>query len=299
MTVKLAVIGAGAWGSKLIKTLSRAQNMDLRWVVSCRPETEAILLENCQRLPTIDALLAQKEQPSGVVIATPPEVHYDCAVPFIRRHIPCFIEKPVTMDSDQSQALMVLADRHKTLVQVNHIYLYHHGYRQLKALLRQEQKPLKKIETIGGNYGPFDRSTPVLWDWLPHDLSMVLDLLSETPTTLSVTAKTPENPAKKGQIFQLDMTFPSGAVVCMKIGNGFACRQRQLKVSTEQDSFTFCDESQPTLKRNNQPLSFPDGLPLDHSLTLFGNDIKAGNNTLSSLKLGHKIVQIIESLYLQ
>ena len=74
--MRLGVIGRGKWGTDIVRTLAAMPVVELigEW-------------KNC------DVVLRQ--QPAGVVIATPSATHADVAIPFIDAGVPTFIEKPM------------------------------------------------------------------------------------------------------------------------------------------------------------------------------------------------------------
>ena len=39
--------------------------------------------------------------------------------------------------------------------------------------------------TKAGNFGPYRKDTPVLWDWGAHDLSILISLIGQSPNKIS------------------------------------------------------------------------------------------------------------------
>ena len=61
----------------------------------------------------------------GIIIASPPETHYEIAAESIRNSKPVIIEKPLTLNLKEAKLLLELQEKYQTIVKVNHVYLYH------------------------------------------------------------------------------------------------------------------------------------------------------------------------------
>ena len=78
--MRLAVIGTGYWGSKIVDTIKK---MNLQ--VSLYDLND-----------NIDAIVPSLID--GVIIATPPQTHFNLTKIFLRKGIDCLVEKPVFMN---------------------------------------------------------------------------------------------------------------------------------------------------------------------------------------------------------
>ena len=72
---------------------------------------------------------------------------------------------------------------------VNHQHLSTYAY--LEIIRRIEDEEITEIVTQAGNYGPF-RDYSALWDYGPHDLSMILELMRSSPQVV-VANQQPQN----------------------------------------------------------------------------------------------------------
>ena len=292
MAVSVAVIGAGAWGTKIMRACAALPELALRWVVSSNAHTAALTPPGCKVVKSLSDLPGTPEL-QGVIIATPPETHVPIATTFMDAGIACMIEKPLALNTCEADILLALAKQRRAFALVDHIYLYHSGYRALKATL---PGPLSQTHIIsrGGACGPLDRSTPVIWDWLPHDLSMILDLFRQDPIRVSCDRESSHSETAEGELYRLTLQFPDGNSAEILCGNGFAARRRTLTVETDGTRLHFSDEGVPALTRNGEQMPIAPTMPLDNILKRFAAGILAGEENHTDLELAARVVRAIE-----
>ncbi len=71
----------------------------------------------------------------GVIIATPTSTHYHIAKNVLARSIPCFIEKPLTLNIASSVELQELAREHNVFVQMGFVARYYATFVRLKSII--------------------------------------------------------------------------------------------------------------------------------------------------------------------
>lgn len=253
--MNITVIGRGSWGQNIARTLREHDfNVEVFGKDGWREAVE--------------------RNTNGVVIATPPSTHFGIAKFCIERNKPTFIEKPLTLDVVEAKTLLELAVKTNVLSMVDHIYLWHDEYLDMKYRINNES--IHTIHSMGGNNGPVRVDHSSLWDYGPHDLSMVLDLLGESP----ISVRSERENANEGEVWRLHLRFPSEATAHVCVGNGFLQRKRQIVVQTKSLIHTFYD----TRKAR----------PLDRALLEFTNKITNKVFDVSGLVLGIKIVEILD-----
>ena len=125
------------------------------------------------------------------------------------------------MSIKDAEATLQLAERKKVLVIVDHINLFNPAFRRLKKIA-DTSGPIDSINSIGGKWGPFRKDTPVLWDWGPHDVAMVLNILERTPVKVEakqVKRKTTHDTF--GELLYLKLFFENNIESKILIGNIF------------------------------------------------------------------------------
>lgn len=189
----LALIGTGRWGSNIRRTLASLPGVTLVPPVS----------RDWRQLLT-------RQDLDGVLIATPASTHAEIALPFLRRGIPLFIEKPLTDSLASARQTRRIAARSRVPVMVGHVHLYNPAFAAAKRALRRAGR-LRWIFGEGMNRGPIRDDVSCLWDWAPHDLSMTLDLLSEEPAAVQATGAALLKPRTRlYDVATLSLRFPSG-----------------------------------------------------------------------------------------
>ena len=146
--MRLGLVGSGRWGQNIARTL--------------------------RSFPDVEVVAVPKNQiflsgVNGILIATPSDLHAHAALPYIEAGIPTFIEKPMATSMTDAERIRDAAERSGTPVFVGHLYLYHPAIRAALDLAPTLGK-VRHLLCEGMNDRP--RSGGVIWDWLPHHLSV-------------------------------------------------------------------------------------------------------------------------------
>ncbi|WP_197508799.1 Gfo/Idh/MocA family protein [Mycobacterium sp. 1081908.1] len=123
--------------------------------------------------------LILRQQPDGVLIATPSATHAEVAVPFIEAGVPTFVEKPMATTVADAIRVREAASRSGAPVVVGHVQLHNPAFQAAKKLL-PEVGIVRAVFWEGMNHQRRTDSS-VLWDWLPHGLSMAQALFGANP----------------------------------------------------------------------------------------------------------------------
>jgi len=148
MTLRLGLIGRGRWGKNIERTLASFSDVSISVIPEGRTDKGF----------------------DGVLIATPSATHAEIALPYIEAGIATFIEKPMATSIGDAERIQGAALRSGAPVFVGHLYLYHPAFLAALELL-PALGPVKSLVCEGANDRPRTDSS-VLWDWLPHDLSI-------------------------------------------------------------------------------------------------------------------------------
>jgi predicted dehydrogenase len=99
---------------------------------------------------------------------------------FLGKHV--FVEKPLASTTDEAEALVDSAKRLNKKLAVGHVFQFAPAVRKIKELLKK--KVIGKVLHITStriNLGPPESEVDVIWDLGPHDFSIILHLLNESP----------------------------------------------------------------------------------------------------------------------
>lgn len=239
-TVRLGLVGAGAWGRNYIRTIAGLTGVVLARVASRNPDTESLVPPSCVVTPDWSDLVGAADL-DGLILAVPPKVQAAIAEAAIGARLPLLLEKPVTIGVAETQHLAALASQAGVPVLVDHVYLFHPAYLALKEVVRQHGGA-RAIRSVGGAQGPFRPDVPVLWDWAPHDIAMCLDLVGETPSAVAgACTRSEDTPDGRGEIWTLDLKFPCGTEASVTVGNLMEARNRRFTAIVSEGEVTFDD----------------------------------------------------------
>jgi predicted dehydrogenase len=215
----VAVIGAGYWGPNLVRNLVENPLCSRVTVCDQAPDKIARIL---RRYPGIRATSDAAEifnDPTidAVMIATPPRTHFELARATLMRGKHVFIEKPFTLSTETAQELITLARRQGRIIMVGHTFEYSPPVRKIKQII--DSGDLGEIFYLSAtrvNLGLHQKDSSVVWDLAPHDLSMFLYWLGETPSEVMATGKDFVQPGIPDVAF-IFMRFGSGAIAHIQV----------------------------------------------------------------------------------
>ena len=230
-SVRFGLIGAGRWGKIYVRTLlSLPDRCRLTHVCTSKPENASLVPHPVTVLPRWQDLIWSDCE--AVIIATPPETHAEILEACLEANKPCIVEKPLCLDVATAERLHQRVERSSIPVLVDHPHLFGASYAALKQAVEQAREPIRVILSEGAAFGPFRRNTPALWDWAPHDVSMVLDLLDQMPEQIHVLGG-PRSPQGDPELLTIRLEFPGGSCAWIQAGRLAARKVRRLDVVTE------------------------------------------------------------------
>jgi len=121
-----------------------------------------------------------------------------------------FVEKPLAVDVQEGEELLDLSLANRRVLMVGHILRYHPAVIKLQQLIQKGE--LGKIYYLYSNrlnIGKIRTEENILWSFAPHDISVMLFLLGETPEKISCHGSAYLN----SDIFDVTMSqfeFPGG-----------------------------------------------------------------------------------------
>lgn len=185
---RTAVVGCGQWGKNLVRNF--AELGALRTACDNDPLKLAPLRARYPEITLTSSFpeTLKDDEVAGVVIATPAGSHYALAKEALLAGKDVLVEKPLALKAAEGRELVELANRQSRILMVGHLLRYHPALVKLKALI--DEGKLGKLYYIYSNrlnLGRFRTEENILWSFAPHDLSAILHLLGEVPT--SVTAQ--------------------------------------------------------------------------------------------------------------
>ena len=151
---KVLLLGLGRWGVNHLRNLN---SMPVELYVAEVGEKQ---LEPARKLNIpAERLTTNYKNFAGrvdcAVIVTPAQAHFSLCKEFLEAGKDVFVEKPITLASNEAKKLAALADRHKRVLQVGHILRFDPATLWLREAIQSGQ--FGRVNMIRGHFGGFKR----------------------------------------------------------------------------------------------------------------------------------------------
>jgi len=196
MKIKIAIVGAGRWGTNLIRNFLKHPQAEVVAVVDSSPERLIDCLqkfnldENLVTLTTEWEKVREQKDIDGVVVATPASTHFPLIADALRLGYHVLAEKPLTLDPAECLELIRLAEINQKQLLVDHTYLFNSVVEKGEQIVKKgELGELRYGYASRTNLGPVRQDVDALWDLAIHDVAIFNYWLGETPIEVQATGK--------------------------------------------------------------------------------------------------------------
>ena len=272
MVTRLGLIGRGKWGRNIERTLLSLGEVSIIAIARDEPLRRDL---------------------DGVLIASPSATHAGLALPYIQAGIATFIEKPMATSVADAQRIREATERSQAAVFVGHLQLYNPAFLALLKLL-PALGPIRYVLCDSANGNPRTDSS-VLWDWLPHDLSMARAIFRQDPGYAQAWSLTGTE-----QVEAAVSRYEYGAASLVSITSWLSrVRRRQMTICAERGVLIFDDRSPQKLSLHEKDGStshprYGNELPLTCELRTFLDVVRSHSTDASQIALGVAIAQAID-----
>jgi len=152
--INISLVGAGYWGSKLVKELKIIQGVG---------KVEVIDIKDGKDLKDIKY--------DNVILATSAWDHYEQTIKLLEQGKNLYVEKPLALTTKECLDIKSKIKEDQTLM-VGHIFLYNDRVRKIKELLPRLGL-IQHIESNRLNWGRFQKKISTLHSLAPHDVSII------------------------------------------------------------------------------------------------------------------------------
>jgi predicted dehydrogenase len=209
--LRFGLIGLGYWGPKLARNLESLPQATLEIVADLSATS---LLKAKQERPWIKTTNKIEDvfnsNVDAVVIATPVSTHFDLARQALLHGKHVLVEKPLTASVAEAEELIALAERQQRILMVGHTFQYSPAVQQLQQIIRSgDLGNIYCVEIERLNLGLFRSDIDVIWDLAPHDASILLTLLGQSPTRIEAHAHAHLHPSIY-DVAHLNLEYDSG-----------------------------------------------------------------------------------------
>lgn len=186
--VGTALVGFGYWGANLARNVHAAEGLRLIAIVDADAERRvgAAAAHPSARVESDVAAVLADPDVSAVLLATPAASHEDLALRVIEAGKHLFVEKPLATTVPGCRSIAEATDRMGVTVMVGHTFLYSAPVAWLRDAIRDgELGAVQYLYSQRLNLGRIRSDCNALWNFGPHDVSILLHLLDERPTEVS------------------------------------------------------------------------------------------------------------------
>ena len=189
-TVRVGQIGMGYWGPNLVRNMMAVRRAQ---VVAVADLDLARLQEVAQNAHPVAVFhdsreLLSQDDIDAIVIATPAASHARLAEEALRAGKHVLVEKPLATTIEEGKRLVALAEASGRVLMVGHTFVFNCAVQRLKRYVDDgELGEVLYTSSQRLNLGRVRNDVNALWNFAPHDVSILLYLLGKTP--IEVTAR--------------------------------------------------------------------------------------------------------------
>lgn len=316
--IRVAVIGAGAWGLNHVRVLAAEPRCQLVAIADPDPrarERAAAAAPGAACVADPDLVLGRPDV-DAVVIAAPAPTHARLAIAAFERGKHALIEKPLALDLGDALAVAEAGARSGKIGMVGHVMLYHPAVVRLRALLASGSLgALHYLFSTRVNLGRLRVDESALWSFGPHDLSMIDFLLGQEPESVTARGQSVLQRGIEDVVF-LTLRLPSGPMAHVHLSWLNPRKERRLTLVCSQKMVEFDDVTPDKLRifdrGYDRPPQFADfaeyltlrdgdvhipQVPMDEPLRLelgaFLDAIEARSQPVSDLAHGVRVIRTL------
>ncbi|KAG4417081.1 hypothetical protein IFR04_009787 [Cadophora malorum] len=267
---RLAVVGCGQWGQNLIRNFARLEVLEA--VVDSIParaeeSTQQLSAQGYDHARTRNwASILSDDSVSAVVLATPAPQHANMAIAALNSGKHVFIEKPLALTLSDGERIQIATRKSGKVAMVGHSFQYHPAFLKLKSLVQQgELGRLVHIHSRRMGFGRFRHEEDVVWNLAPHDISMILALVGQSPTNVEAQAIRHLRP-HIADVASVNLTFANGAHAHVMVSWLYPQKERKLVVVGERAMAVFddCEPWEKKLRVFQYRVDWASGFPETH-----------------------------------
>jgi predicted dehydrogenase len=189
--IGIAVVGAGYWGPNLVRNFACSPHYRLIWLCDIDKSRAVQVLGPYSTIAATDDLedVLADERVDAIAIATPAGTHLEIALAAMRAGKHVLIEKPLAATYADGLRLVEEAERAGLVLMCDHTFCYTPAVLKIRELVHSgEIGDLLFFDSVRINLGLVQPDINVLWDLVPHDISILESILPPGVEPLSVAA---------------------------------------------------------------------------------------------------------------
>lgn len=250
--VRIGVIGVGHLGKVHLKLLKEIPQFELVGFYDHDKQHSEVAVKEfgVKSYQSFDELVNEVD---AIDIVTPATSHYEYATKSIRKTKHIFIEKPITLSSDEAKKLVSLSHEGNIKGQVGHVERFNPAFVASKPYIKH---PLFIECQRLAQFNPRGMDVSVVLDVMIHDIDLVLSMINSpvkriSATGMAVIGKTPD-------IANARIEFDNGSVANITSSRVAANNKREMQIfqSGSYINIDFLNKKSEviSMKKNEKPL---------------------------------------------
>jgi len=184
----VAVIGAGNWGKNLVRNYASLEGVELKYICDLSEKSRRAMSRLYPQATVTDDVseVIGSNAVDAVVVAVDAPHHYEVARQALQAGKHTYVEKPLTLSSDDSKKLIDLAAANGLKLMVGHLLEYHPAVNYMKETITKGAvgEPLY-LYFQRVNLGIVRKAENAWWSLAPHDISVACYLFDAEPMSVS------------------------------------------------------------------------------------------------------------------
>jgi predicted dehydrogenase len=223
-TIRVAVIGAGAFGRNHVRIAGRLPGIELTGIFDTDHHRAQGLAEehHTTAFTTLDEATAKVE---AAIVATPTSTHEGIASHLLQAGVDVLVEKPVADSAAAGERLAKLAKENACVLQAGHLERFNPA---VMALERAVTIPLFFEVHRLSVFTPRSLDVDVVLDLMIHDLDIVLNLTCEQPSEIRAAGISVLS--ANVDIANVRLAFPGGCVANLTASRVSTEKVRKLRL---------------------------------------------------------------------
>lgn len=258
----VAVVGTGYWGRNLVRNF--AELGALAAICDTNLDAARALAEQ-HHVPAVFRDVADvlgRDDIGAIVIATPAVTHEAIAIGALAAGKDVLVEKPLAVSAEGGEKLAALAEEKGRVLMVGHLLWYHPAVLRLKELI--DEGRLGSVQYLYSNrlnLGKIRVEEDILWSFAPHDISVILGLVGETPDEVTTRGGAYLNHEVADVTVSL-LRFPSGVRAHIYVSWLHPFKEQRLVVVGDRGMAVFSDTADDKLVVYPHRIRWDESLPV-------------------------------------
>jgi predicted dehydrogenase len=264
----LGLVGCGYWGPNLLRNFHSIDGVDVKVVADRSPERRAFVAKNYPAVQLVEDADQIIDDPTidAVSIATPAATHGALARRALNAGKDVFVEKPLSLSTDEAVGLARLADAEGRILMVGHSFLYNAAVRELKR--RIDAGELGRIYYMYSqrlNLGIVRSDVDAAWNLAPHDVSIGCYLLGQKPVRVTCNGVRALRPGEHGldDVSFINVTFPDDVVMHAHVSWLDPQKIRRMTVVGDKRMIVYDDVDSDKLRLYDKGIDLADPAPIE------------------------------------